>query len=136
MNRIALIAFCGWACLARAAPAEVIENLNQPVPQQLQFTNQNGEAVQLSRYFRPGRPVVITPVYFTCPVLCSIVLKGVVEMLKQTGLQLGEDYELVTYSIDPAETPAQARGRRNELIAELGYPVDTPAWDFLVGDAA
>src|SRR5205823_2895047 len=79
-------------------------------------------------------PVVITPVYYECPTLCSVVLQGVVGALKSTGLRLGEDYRIVTFSIDPNETAAQANEKRLELIHALGYPSGRSGWDFLVGD--
>lgn len=135
MKPLTAVVLCALSLSARAATADVVENLNQPVPLDAQFLNQDGTSVTLARYFKPDRPVVITPVYYSCPTLCSIVLKGVVTMLRETGLELGKDYEIVTYSIDPNETPAQAKAKRLEMIADLGYPADTRGWDFLVGDA-
>ncbi len=64
------------------------------------------------------------------------MLRGVVTSLKQTGLKLGEDFDVVTFSIDPTETSAQAAAKRTELITELGYSPSAPGWDFLTGDAA
>jgi protein SCO1/2 len=127
-----------WTLILAVSSPEltIVENLNQPVPIELTFLNQDGKQVQLLRYFTTGRPVVITPVYYGCPVLCSTVLKGVVSALRQTGLELGTDFDIVTYSIDPSETPAEAASKRKQLIEELGYPASTPAWDFLVGDEA
>jgi protein SCO1/2 len=121
---------------ALAAKADIVENLNQPVPLGLEFTNQAGKRVTLAQYFGRQRPVVITPVYYECPVLCSTVLRGVIATLKQTGLKLGEDFDIVTYSIDPKETPAQARAKRTELLKELGSPPGADGWDFLTGDEA
>ena len=118
---------------ALAAPTGIVENLNEALPLDLTFTDQNGSVVKLAQYFQPGRPVLITPVYFGCPVLCSTVLRGVVSTLRDTGLELGVDYEVVTYSIDPSETPAQAQTKRREVLQELGVEEGTRAWSFLTG---
>ena len=113
----------------------VIENLGQKLPLDLAFTDQNGKAVTLGDFFKDNqRPKVITPVYYSCPTLCTTVLQGVVGTLKASGLRLGDDYDIITYSIDPKETPAQAYEKRLKLIHDLGYNSSVAEWPFLVGN--
>lgn len=112
----------------------IVENLGETLPLELKFTDQSGKSVLLGDYFKSGRPVVVTPVYYSCPTLCSTVLQGIVASLKSTGLKLGTDYDLVTYSIDPTETPAQAYEKKLKLVHELGYLSTNTDWNFLVGD--
>lgn len=112
----------------------VIENLGSTVPMDLPFTDHTGKAVTLKEYFKVSqRPVVLTPVYYACPTLCNTVLQGIVGSLKSTGLKLGDDYDIVTYSIDPNETPAQAYEKRLKLIHDLGYLSSLKEWPYLVG---
>ena len=115
----------------------VIEHLGETLPTALEFTDHTGKRVKLADYLQGRqRPVVITPMYFTCPTLCGVILAGVVASLKATNLKLGDDYDLITYSIDPKDTPALAAEKRMKLIHDLGYQESLPDWPFLVGDEA
>ena len=114
----------------------IIENLGETVPKQLEFTTQDGLKVKLGELLSGKRPVVITPVYYSCPTLCNVVLQGVAATLKSSGMKLGEDYDLISYSIDPKETPAIAAEKRLKLIHDLGYMSGITDWPFLVSDEA
>ena len=113
----------------------VTENLGERVPLDLELTDHEGKPVMLSARVKRDLPVLVTPVYFGCSTLCPLTLNGVVGALKSTGLRLDEDYRIVTYSIDPADTPEKARDRRLELLHALGYPSGRGGWDFFTGDA-
>jgi protein SCO1 len=114
----------------------VVEQLGEQIPLDVQLTDHTGKTVTLSELFRrSSRPKVITPVYFSCPTMCNTILQGVVATLKSTNLKLGDDYDLISYSIDPTETPALAADKRLKLIHDLGYASGTSEWPFLVGDA-
>ena len=114
----------------------IIENLGETVPKHLEFTRHDGVKVTLGELLSGKRPVVITPVYYSCPTLCNVVLQGVAATLKSSGMKLGEDYELISYSIDPKETPALAAEKRLKLIHDLGYMSGIADWPFLVSDEA
>jgi protein SCO1/2 len=114
----------------------VVENLGERLPLEVVFTDHDGKRVRLGDLVRGDLPLVVTPVYYGCPTLCPLTLQGVVGALKATGLRLDEDYRLITYSIDPADTVEDARARRLDLIHALGFPSGRPGWEFLVGDEA
>lgn len=114
----------------------IIENLGDTVPKGLEFTNQDGVKVTLGSLMSGKRPVVVTPVYYSCPTLCNVILQGVAATLKSSGMKLGEDYDLISYSIDPKETPALANEKRLKLIHDLGYMSGITDWPFLVSDEA
>jgi protein SCO1 len=86
------------------------------LPLQLKFTDEANRTVTLSDYFG-RRPVVLVLAYFSCPELCPEVLHGVKESLQNTGLVSGKDYSLIAVSIDPRDTPAQARTERTQLTS-------------------
>jgi protein SCO1/2 len=125
-----------WPAPDAVQGVEVVENLNAPVPLDAPFTNHEGRPVTLRSLLDGVHPLVITPAYYGCSTLCPVVLRGVVASLKATGLRLDEDYRVVTFSIDPEETPAQANETRTGLIHALGFPTGRPGWDFLVGPQA
>ncbi len=115
----------------------VVEQLGERIPMDVTLTDHTGSTVTLAELFaKSSRPKVITPVYFSCPTMCNTILQGVVATLKATNLKLGDDYDLLSYSIDPTETPALAAEKRIKLIHELGYASGSNEWPFLVGDAA
>jgi protein SCO1/2 len=122
--------------LVLLAATPIVENLNQRVPLDAPFTDHDGKAVTLRALLDGRKPVVITPVYFGCQALCPVVLRGVAASLKATGLRLDEDYRVVTFSIDPDDTPEQARSTRAELLHALGFPTGHGGWDVLVGPAS
>ncbi len=102
----------------------------------LEFVDDRGESVQLSQYFTGKKPVLINLVYFECPMLCTLVLNGIVESLKGLDLQVGRDFSVVTVSIDPKDTPGLAAEKKANYLAELGVAATSEAasgWHFLTG---
>ncbi len=115
---------------------EFAQRLDVQVPLDLPFTDEAGQAVTLARYF-DGRPVILALVYYECPMLCVQALNGLVKSLKTLSLEPGRDYEIVTLSFNPRETPAQARERKQHYVERLGREGGAAAWHFLTGkDAA
>ncbi len=113
---------------------KVVERLGESLPD-LSFNDLEGRPTKLSTLFSHERPVILSLVYHRCPTLCSLVLDGLVSALKQTGLTLGEDYDLVTVSIDPDESVPLAEQKHKEVIRALGRPEGATGWTFLQGDA-
>ena len=69
--------------------------------------DEQGNKVRLGEFFK-GKPVVIALVYYTCPMLCNQVMNGMLGSFRQTSLNIGEDFEVVTVSFDTKDTPAIA----------------------------
>src|SRR5204862_8007789 len=88
----------------------------------------------LQRLFNRERPILLTLVYFRCPMLCTLVMNGVVKALRGTGWKLGRDFDAVTVSFDPTDTPARAADQRRSQLQALGEDVRCAAgWPFLTG---
>jgi protein SCO1/2 len=125
-----------WPRPDAALGVGIVENLGEPVPLELVFTDHDGQRSRLGDLVKGDLPLVVTPVYYGCPTLCPLTLQGVVGALKATGLRLDEDYRIVTYSIDPDDTVEAAAAKRLDLIHALGFPSGRAGWTFLVGDEA
>ena len=110
------------------------QRLGERLPLALEFTAENGERVALGRYFG-ARPVILTLVYYECPMLCTLVLNGVTSALKAVPFAPGRDFELVSVSFDPRDTPALAAKKKQHYVAELGAPSAAAGWHFLTGDS-
>lgn len=136
----AMVAFAS----ARTAPAQrpttpagdvtIEQHLNTSLPLDLQFHDEAGATVRLGDYFKSDRPVVITPVYYRCPMLCGLELNGLVRSLRAMRLSAGDEFEIVTFSIDPTETPDLAAQKKRALLAEYDRPGAENGWHFLTGD--
>ena len=114
---------------------DVVERLGEPIPAGLRFYDAFHNDVALKDFLGRGKPVVVTLVYFDCPMLCSLVMKGLVKGLNETGLGLGKDYLGITLSFDPKDTPrAAGEAQRGYLAALKGLEnAHAQDWPFLTG---
>lgn len=110
------------------------QKLGAALPLDLELRDETGRAVRLGDYFA-GKPVLLGLVYYKCPVLCSLVERGLVSGLKPLTLAPGGDFEIVLVSIDPSETPVDAAARKAALVGEMGRHGDGAGWHFLTGEA-
>ena len=111
------------------------QNLDAQLPLDLTFRDESGRSVKLGDYFG-SKPVILTLVYFRCPMLCGEELKGLARSLRPLKLSPGEDFDLVTVSIDPTETPELARAKKDSLLERYGRAGSEKGWHFLTGDQA
>jgi protein SCO1/2 len=109
------------------------QNLDRPVPLDTLFRDEAGRTVRLGDYFGK-RPVVLVFAYYNCPMLCTQVINGLSTALSVLSLTPGKDFEIVTVSFDPADTPATARAKKAPYIERYKRPGAEAAWHFLTGD--
>jgi protein SCO1/2 len=110
---------------------EIIERLNEPVPMDLEFINEAGETVRFGDFFEEGKPVILTLNYYTCPMLCHLTLNGLVEGLRELEWTAGEDFQIVTITINPTETPEQAAAFKRRYMQQYGRETAEDGWHFL-----
>lgn len=128
-----------WAQVADFAPPElegidVIEHLGDTIPLDLRFQDDTGKVVPLGDYFNRGKPVILILAYYECPMLCTLVLNGMSEGVSKLSWVPGSDFQMVTVSIDPRETPELAAGKKKVYLENLSRPVEGDGWAFLVGE--
>ncbi len=109
------------------------QRLGAQLPLDTVFQDETGRSVTLGSFFHTGKPVLLALVYYTCPMLCSQVLTGVVHGLKPLDIKAGRDYNVVAISFNPSETPADASAYRDLYSAEYSNHARSPGWHFLVG---
>ena len=114
----------------------VEEKLDAALPLELVFKDDAGRDVTLGSYFRPGHPVLLTLNYYRCPMLCTLELNGLVEGMKGLSWTAGDEFTVVTVSIDPRELPALAHAKKVSYLEELQRPSAASGWHFLTGSAA
>ena len=108
------------------------QNLNQPVPLDLPFTDDLGRNVRLGDYFGK-KPVILNLVYYNCPMLCGEVLSGLEHSLRMMKLDVGKDFDVITVSFDPKETPEMAAKKKAEYLKRYKRAGADQGWHFLVG---
>ncbi len=113
---------------------DVIEHLGETIPLDLQFIDHNGEQVTLEKYFNQDKPVLLTLVYYDCPMLCTLVLNGLKKSVDSLEWTAGEEYQIVSVSIDPRETSELAAQKHDAYIESMQKEIDGDSWAFLVGD--
>ena len=118
------------------ADAGIDQKLNEQLPLDAVFKNENGESVKLGDYFGK-KPVVLSLVYYQCPMLCNQVLNGMVTNFRVLAFQPGQEFEVVTVSFDSRETPALAAAKKKTYVDYLPAAKREGAsagWHFLTGD--
>lgn len=109
------------------------QKLDAALPLDTTFRDETGKTVRLGDYFA-GKPVILTPVYYKCPMLCGLELNGLLRCLRAMELTPGKDFQIVTYSIDPRETPDLAAKKRRHYLDDYGRDAAEHGWHFLTGD--
>jgi protein SCO1 len=109
------------------------QKLNSQIPLDLVFKNEAGEEVRLGDYFGK-KPVLLNLVYFNCPMLCTVVLNGLTETMKDIPFTPGNEYEVLTISFNHLETPELAAAKKTSYLALLEKPEADKGWHFLTGN--
>jgi protein SCO1/2 len=111
------------------------QKLNEQIPLDAVFKDEQGQEVRLGQFFK-GKPVVLSLVYYTCPMLCTQVLNGELSTFRAMSFNIGEQYEVVTISFDSRETPQLAAAKKQTYITGYNRAGGDAGWHFLTGDEA
>jgi protein SCO1/2 len=147
MRRKALGILCIlWCSCAFCAPSSASQNpdsiltqigIDQKLGAQLdpgiEFRDESGQTVRLGDYFGT-KPLILTPVYYECPMLCSMLLNGLVKALHVMPFTAGKEFEIITFSIDPDEQPDLAAQKKLHYVRDYGRPQAAAGWHFLTGN--
>jgi protein SCO1/2 len=111
------------------------QHLNDPIPPDLVFRDETGKAVRLGDYFG-RRPLILNLVYYQCPMLCGEVLSGLESALRVLKFDVGNEFDVLTVSFDPKETPEMASAKKAEFLKRYGRAGAAEGWHFLTGPQA
>jgi len=107
------------------------QKLNSQVSADLVFRDETGKPIRLGDYFGK-RPLVLVLGYYGCPMLCTLVLNGVTESLRDLKWSAGKQFDVIFASIDPSESPQLAAAKKHTYLRDYGRPGSDPGWHFLV----
>ncbi len=114
---------------------QVTQHLNAQLPLDAPFIDDEGKPVTLAKYFDGKHPVILTTVYYNCPMLCSEEMDGLTSALEMVHLVPGKDFQIVIISIDPTETPKLAAAKKAFYLRRYGHPNTADGWHYLTGQA-
>jgi protein SCO1/2 len=109
------------------------QKLNSQVSPALIFRDETGKQIQIGNYFGK-RPIVLILGYYSCPMLCTLVLNGATESFRELKANAGEQFDVIFVSIDPAEMPSLAAEKKKNYLREYGRRGNPNGWHFLTGD--
>ena len=109
------------------------QRLGETVPLDIPLRDEAGRTVRLGDFFG-RRPVVLTLVYYDCPMLCTLTLNSLSSALSTLSFDIGREFDVVTVSFDPREKPPLAAGKKKGYLSRYGRPGAEAGWHFLTGD--
>ena len=115
---------------------KIEQRLNEQVPLDAEFKDETGRTVRLAEYFKGTKPVLLSLVFYKCPMLCNQILNGVLASARSQAFTVGKEYDILTVSFDPRETPALAAEKKASYIERYNRPGAEAGWHFLTGDEA
>ena len=111
----------------------VTEKLGAYVSHDISLYNEEGENVTLDHYLGNGRPLILAMVYYECPMLCNLILQGMMRGVRDLEWEPGEEFDILAVSISPTETPELARVNKENYLEQLGNPEAAGGIHFLTG---
>jgi protein SCO1/2 len=108
------------------------QHLDEQIPPDLTFRDETGKPVRLGDYFGK-KPAILNLVYYQCPMLCGEVLSGLESALRVLKFDVGKEFNVLTVSFDPRETPGMATKKKAEFLKRYGRPGAAEGWHFLTG---
>jgi protein SCO1/2 len=110
------------------------QHLNGQVPADLAFVDETGRAVKLGDYFG-SKPLILNLVYYNCTMLCGEALAGLTGAMKMVKFDVGNEFDVVTVSFNPQETPEIAAAKKRDYLKRYGRAGAASGWHFLTGPA-
>lgn len=108
------------------------QKLDEQLPLDLSFKDEEDRPVALRQFFGE-KPVILSLVYYDCPMLCTQVLNGLLSSLQVLSFDVGEEFEVVTVSFDPGETAELAAAKKREYLKRYNRDGAEDGWHFLTG---
>lgn len=112
---------------------DIEEKLGDTIPLDLKFATTSGDSVTLRELMDDDKPVLLNPVYYDCPMLCSIVMEAVYQGVEDLDWSPGKDYNIITFSIDPEENHELAASGKDTLMQKFNREGAEEGWQLLTG---
>lgn len=133
-----LLPFAAFGQLNNQKPKKVQnvgveEHLGDTIPLDLKFATSNGDSVRLAELIQGDKPVILNPVYYNCPMLCSMVINAIYQGVKDVKWNPGDDYNIITFSFNPKEDYKLAASVKDSIMQKFSRDGTAKGWHFLTG---
>jgi protein SCO1 len=108
------------------------QHLDAQVPPDLIFRDETGKTVKLGDYFGQ-KPLILNLVYYNCTMLCGEALAGLASAMRLVKFDVGNQFDVITVSFDPRETPEMAAAKKIDYVKRYGRANAAAGWHFLTG---
>ncbi|MFZ4464314.1 MAG: SCO family protein [Bacteroidales bacterium] len=115
------------------APLGVYEKLDQFLPDNLLFRDENAKVLNLKNAI--DKPTVLAMVYYECPGICTPLLNGLAEVVQRSNMELGKDYQVFTVSFNHLENSQLASKKKKTYLKLAGQEEHADGWKFFTGDS-
>lgn len=113
--------------------AQIEEKLGDYIPLDAKFATVSGDSVSLGDLLEEGKPIILNPLYFDCPVLCGLVIDGMIDVIDDLAWQPGKDFNIISFSIDTTENHEVAAKYKEEYLSKINSKQIESGWYFLTG---
>ncbi|MGE5425175.1 MAG: SCO family protein [Syntrophothermus sp.] len=110
----------------------IVEKLDKTIPMNLVFQDETGKTVKIGDLI--NKPTILAPVYFDCPGICVQLLSGVSDVVEKMDMEMGNDYDIITFSFNNEDTPEKALEKKNSVLGKTAK-LHARSWHFLTGDS-
>jgi protein SCO1/2 len=114
------------------------EKIGQTIDLNIQVTDDNGKKVSLASFFHPHKPILLSPMYYSCPGLCSFHFNGVIDTLKKIDWNPGEKFQVIAFSFDAKENAPDksdlAAKKKANYMKLYGRPGTENGFHFVTAD--
>jgi protein SCO1/2 len=138
-----LLLLCGLILMGSTTGAQgqaarpeigIEEQLGHTLPREAELYDESGHLVSLGSLI--DKPTIVTFVYYRCPGICTPLLTELAKMVEKMSIEPGKDYQILTISFDPGDTPEMAGEKRENYLSLIRKKVNPAGWRFLTGDSA
>jgi protein SCO1 len=113
---------------------DIVDRLDSQVPLDATFRDEHGKVVRFRDVLPKDRPALLQIGYMKCPMLCSLVMNALVRGIGEMDWTVGEQYDVISLSVNPEEGPELADGKKAGYVAEYGRPKSAAGWHFITGE--
>lgn len=126
----------GQGPLTRMPDVHFDQKVNTQIPLDLNFQDEAGRNVFLKQYFDGKHPVILVMPFYKCMSGCTLELQGMARCFNQMKYKIGDEFRVVTVSINPKETAVLAAAHKATYTGLLKVPFKADGWSFLTGTQA
>ena len=111
----------------------IVERLDEYLPEDIYIINTEGQRERL--YDLLDKPTAIAIVYYRCPGICSPFMTSISDVVQNSRMEIGEEYQILSISFDPTEGTNLSKANQNSYHMLISKDFDPDGWRFFTTDS-